>query len=40
MQMKHEYDQNVHIHFGQQLSAGLHAHFLFIVSSEARGTFS
>ena len=38
MQMKHEYDRN--IHFGQQVYTGLHAIFLFIVSSEAKGTFS
>ena len=33
MQMKHEYDQNVHVHFGQQVHAGSREKFLFIVSS-------
>ena len=36
MQMKHEYDQNIHTHFGQQVLD----YFLFIVSSEAKGTFA
>ena len=40
LKMKYEYDQNVYIHFGMQTSAGLHENFVFIVSSEAKETFS
>ena len=40
MQMKQEYDQNVHVYTFWLTSAGLQANFLFIVSSEANGTFS
>ena len=36
MQMKHEYDQNVHISTFWPTSAGLHENFLFIASSEAK----
>ena len=32
MQMKHEYDQNVHVHFGQQVLD----YMQFFVSSEAK----
>ena len=38
--IKHEYDQNVHIYTFRLTSTGLHENFLFIVSSEAKGTFS
>ena len=37
-QMKHEYDQNVHVHRQQVLD--YMRIFFFIVSSEAKGTFS
>ena len=36
----HEYDQNVATCTFWPTSAGLHANFLFLVSSEAKGTFS
>ena len=38
--MKHEYDQNVHVHFGQKVLYRLRENFLFIVNSEAKETFS
>ena len=40
MQMIHEYDQNLHACTFWPTSAGSHENFLFIISSEAKGTFS
>ena len=35
MQIKHEYDQNVHVHFDQHV-----LDYMKIFSSKAKGTFS